>query len=202
MIRENTMADEDLSLDEKNDEATDGADETTTAGGKKKLIIIISAAVLVLVLGLTAAYFLIFAESDEPATPITEVDGTVVDAADTVEEPPVNVNAPEKGEAIYISIPDPFLVNITAGKRSRMMQIKVQFLVRSKEAEDLVKQHMPLVRNDMLDFFSLADADEVRTRDGRNILKQGALETAQKVMKEQVGFDAIEMVLFTGFVVQ
>ena len=61
---------------------------------------------------------------------------------------------------------------------------------------------MHLIRNNMLDFFSLADADEVRTRDGRNILKQGALETAQKVMTEQVGYDAIEMVLFTGFVVQ
>ena len=29
-----------------------------------------------------------------------------------------------------------------------------------------------------------------------------AIETAQKVMKQQVGFNAIEMVLFTGFVVQ
>ena len=142
------------------------------------------------------------AESDEPATLITEVDGTAEEGAEVVEQPPVKVIVPKNGEAIYISIADPFLVNITSGKRSRMMQIKVQFLVRSKEAEDMVKQHMPLIRNDMLDFFSLADADEVRTRDGRNILKKGALETAQKVMTEQVGYNAIEMVLFTGFVVQ
>lgn len=200
------MADEDLSLDDKQDEVTDGTEEGKASGGKKKLIIIIVAAV-VLVIGLVAAYFLIFAESesDEVATPITEVDGTVeegADIAEAVEKPAVKVIIPPKGEAIYISIPDPFLVNITSGKRSRMMQIKVQFLVRSKEAEDMVKQHMPLIRNDMLDFFSLADADEVRTREGRNILKKGALETAQKVMTEQVGYEAIEMVLFTGFVVQ
>jgi flagellar FliL protein len=205
IIRENIMADEDLSLDDNKDEATDGAEEGTASGSKKKLIIIIVAA-LVLVIGLAAAYFLIFAESDESATPITEVDGTEVEATNEesaeTEEPAAKVIAPDKGEAIYISIPDPFLVNITSGKRSRMMQIKVQFLVRSKEAEDMVKQHMPLIRNDMLDFFSLADADEVRTRDGRNILKKGALETAQKVMKEQIGYNAIEMVLFTGFVVQ
>jgi flagellar FliL protein len=210
------MADEDLSLDDKKDEATDGteegAEEGKGLGSKKKLIIIIVAA-LVLVLGLGAAYFLIFTESDEPATPITEVDGSEVEgsevegsevegATEDTAETVAKVVAPEKGAAIYISVPEAFLVNITSGKRSRMMQIKVQFLVRSKEAEDMVQQHMPLIRNDMLDFFSLADADEVRTRDGRNILKKGALESAQKVMTEQVGYDAIEMVLFTGFVVQ
>ncbi|PCJ49987.1 MAG: flagellar basal body-associated protein FliL [Gammaproteobacteria bacterium] len=197
------MADEDLSLDDKDEDATEGSEENASSGGKKKLIIIIAVAVVLLIGGGAAAYFLIFAESDEATTPITEVDGISEEGvAKAVDKPPKKIVVPDKGEAIYISIPDPFLVNIKSGKRSRMMQIKVQFLVRSNEAEDLVKQHMPLIRNDMLDFFSLADADEVRTREGRNALKQGALETAQQVMKDQVGYEAIELVLFTGFVVQ
>lgn len=195
------MAEEDLSLDDTKDEETEGTEEGEQEGGKKKLIIIIAAAALLLIGGGAAAYFLVFADTDDAAEPVTETE--LSEVVDEVEEKPAEVvKVPPKGEAIYISVPDPFLVNITSGKRTRMMQIKVQFLVRSSEAEDLVKQHMPLVRNDMLDFFSMADAKEVQTREGRNKLKAGALLTAQKVMKDQVGFDAIEMVLFTGFVVQ
>jgi len=198
------MADEDLSLDDATDETTEGTEDGESKGSKKKLIIIAAAAAVLLIGGGIAAYFLIFSESDESTDTVAESEITEVDAdADAEEEAPAPVvELPKKGEVIYISVPDPFLVNIKSGKRTRMMQIKVQFMVRSKEAEDLVNQHMPLVRNNMLDFFSLADAKEVQTREGRNALKNGALATAQKVMKEQAGFDAIEMVLFTGFVVQ
>ena len=83
-----------------------------------------------------------------------------------------------------------------------MMQIKIQFMVRSKEAEDAVQLHMPLIRNNLLDFFSTADAKVVATKEGRSALKDRALKTAQQVVKEQVGFDAVEIILFTGFVIQ
>jgi len=195
------MAEEDLSLDDPKEESENEEGEST--GSKKKLIIIAAAAAVLLIGGGAAAYFLLMGDSDESANPvaeseITEVEGDVEEAVKPAEVVP----PPPKGDAIYVSVPEPFLVNIKSGKRTRMMQIKIQFMVRSKEAEDAVKTHMPLIRNNMLDFFSTADANEVRTREGRDALKDGALKTAKKVIKEQVGFDAIEMVLFTGFVVQ
>jgi len=193
------MADEDLSLDDVEEEKSEG--ETDAGTGKKKLIIIIAIVAVLLIGGAVAAYFLVFAESDEPKT---NEDGSAIieTSGEAAEVKAPVVKIPEKGEAIYITIADPFLVNISSGKRSRMMQIKVQFMVRSKESEDLVKQHLPLIRNDMLDFFSLADAKEVQTREGRKALKTGALKVARQVMTDQVGFEAIELVLFTGFVVQ
>ncbi|RLA03754.1 MAG: flagellar basal body-associated protein FliL [Gammaproteobacteria bacterium] len=201
------MADEDLSLDDVDEEATEGT-EGEAAGSKKKLIIIIAAAVVgVLLIGGVAAYFM-FSGSEEPTeAEITEVEGSTEESAagESVKEAPAEtkkVEQPPKGDAIYISVPDPFLVNIKSGKRTRMMQIKIQFMVRSNEAEDMVKLHMPLIRNDLLDYFSLADATEVQTREGRNALKDGSLTVAQEVMKAQVGYEAIEMVLYTGFVVQ
>ena len=109
---------------------------------------------------------------------------------------------PPKGDVIYVTMPDPLLVNITAGKRTRMMQVRVNFMVRSKEAEDALKLHMPLVRNNLLDYLSTADAEEVRTREGRNKVKDEAFKVAQEVMMQQAGFEAIEMLLFTDFVVQ
>lgn len=201
------MADEDLSLDDVKDETKDASEEGESSGGsKKKLIIIIAASVVSLIVVAVAVYFLVFAGSEEETVPVTESEVTASDDGATeteTEEVVDDIKAlPKKGKAIYISVPDPFLVNIKSGKRTRMLQIKIQFLVRSIRAEDLVKQHLPLIRNDLLDFFSLADADEVRTREGRNALKEGALSISKKVMEDQTGLEAIEMVLFTGFVVQ
>ena len=191
------MAEEDLSLDDTKEESENEEGEST--GSKKKLIIIAAAAAVLLIGGGAAAYFLLMGDSDESANPVAESEITEVEGdAEEAVKPAEVVPPPPKGDAIYVSVPEPFLVNIKSGKRTRMMQIKIQFMVRSKEAEDAVKLHMPLIRNNMLDFFSTADANEVRTREGRDALKDGALETAKKVVKEQVGFDAIEMVLFTG----
>ncbi len=195
------MAEEDLSLDDPKEESESEEGEST--GSKKKLIIIAAAAAVLLIGGGAAAYFLLMGDSDESANPVAESEITEVEGgSEEAAKPAEVVPPPPKGDAIYVSVPEPFLVNIKSGKRTRMMQIKIQFMVRSKEAEDAVKLHMPLIRNNMLDFFSTADANEVRTREGRDALKDGALKTAKKVVKEQVGFDAIEMVLFTGFVVQ
>lgn len=188
------MAEEDLSLDDLEKDSKDSPGDGEKKGLNKKLIIIIAASALLLILSGVAAYFLLFSDTEEQTDTVVEtVDGN--NAERTIKEP-------VKGDAIYISVKEPFLVNIKSGKRSRMMQIRLQFMVRSKQAEDLVKKHMPLLRNDLLDYFSVADAEVVQTREGRNALKQGALETAQTVIREQAGFDAIEMVLFTGFVVQ
>jgi len=198
------MAEEDLSLDDPKEESEN--EEGESAGSKKKLIIIIAAVVVVLLIGGgAAAYFFLSGDSEEGADPITESEITeVVDGepADEKAKPAKAIPAPPKGDAIYIGVAEPFLVNIKSGKRTRMMQIKIQLMVRSKEAEDAVKLHLPLIRNNMLDFFSMADANTVSTKEGRKELKDGALKAAQEVIKEQVGFEAIEMILFTGFVIQ
>ena len=196
------MAEEDLSLEE----PKDGDDEATEgSGGKKKLIIIIAAVVIVLLIGGGIAAYLLLGDDEQAAeTVVTEVaDGEEGTAEEAGEGADANrVAAPPQGDAVYVSMPDPLLVNITAGKRNRMMQIKISFLVRSPEAQDALKLHMPLVRNSLLDLFSTTDAEEVRTREGRNKLKEEALTVAQQVLLEQVGFEPIDRLLFTDFVVQ
>lgn len=188
------MAEEDLSLEEPKKDEEAGASE-----GMSKMTVIIIAVVATLILagGGTAAFFLLMGDD----TQVAETAETTQEASQP-DQPAKKVPPPPKGDAVYVAVPDPFLVNIMAGKRQRMMQVKVQLMVRSPEAEDAVKTHMPLIRNNLLDFFSTADADEVRTREGRQALKNGALKVTQKVMEDQAGFKAVEMILFTGFVVQ
>jgi len=201
------MAEEDLSLDDTDLSTEDSMGTSvdgTSGGSKKRLIIIaIAAAAVLLIGGGVAAYFLLSGDDSENAAPVTELTSTQTEGeAEVVEKPAEVVPERPKGDVVYVNDPDPYLVNIKSGKKSRMMQIKMQFLVRSNDAEDTVKKYLPLIRNNMLDFLSLANADEVNTREGRSALKEGALLTAQETIKEQSGLEVIEMVLFTGFVVQ
>ena len=201
------MAEEDLSLDE----PTEGDEESTEgSGGNKKLIIIIAVLVTVILLGVGAAAYFLLAGDDVPnqSEVVTEVtegeegassEGSVDESEQQAKS---KLQPPPKGDVIYVTMPDPLLVNITSGKRTRMMQVRINFMVRSQEAEDALKLHMPLVRNNLLDFLSTADAEEVRTREGRNKLKDEAFDISQEVMMQQAGFEAIEMLLFTDFVVQ
>jgi flagellar protein FliL len=181
------MAEEDLSLTDPEQEAE--------SGGKKKLIIIIAAVVL-LVAG-AAAYFLLFAGSDEEqGQAVAEsADGEAVsadgEAGDTV-----------KGEVVYITMPDPFRLNNLAGKKNRIMEVRVVMVVSSTDAQDAVEKHLPSLRDHLLDYFSAADPKVVLTQEGRSEFKQGALLVSQEAMKLLVGFEAIDDLLFTGFVVQ
>ncbi|MDQ7050957.1 MAG: flagellar basal body-associated FliL family protein [Enterobacterales bacterium] len=166
--------DQDLELD------VDGENQ---GGGSKKMIIIIAA--VVLIGGGAAAFFLLGGDSEEAAT----------DEAATEE-------VVEPQEAIYVGVPNAITANLPGAKRSRTIQIKLNFLVRSSAAKDLVKQHMPQLKNDILMLVSQKKADDLKLPEGRIKLQQEALETVQKTLKDITGESTIEKVLFVSFVMQ
>ncbi|NVJ49512.1 MAG: flagellar basal body-associated FliL family protein [Gammaproteobacteria bacterium] len=154
-------------------------------GGKGKLLIIIAAAVLVIGGGL-AAWFLMSGDDEEVSTE-TET-----------EQPAEDIKSP----AIYVGVPEAIISPLSGSSRNRMVQIKMSFMVRSPESEDLVKKHMPRLKNDLLVLVSGADADEAITPEGRKKLQQACLETARATMKSLEGAEHIEQVLFVSFVMQ
>ena len=172
--------DQDLELD-----LEDGKNEEGSSGGSKKLIIIIVAAVL-LIGGGVAAFFML---GDDSATVADgeNPDGEVVE---------------EKGPAIYVGVPNAITANLPGDKRSRTVQIKMSFLVRSEEAKEHIKQHMPQLKNDVLMLVSQKDAKQLKTPEGRQKLQAEALATVQKTLTELVGEPTVEKVLFVSFVMQ
>ena len=116
-------------------------------GGKKKgkmmLIIIIA---VVLLGGGAAAYFLLFAGGDEPAAEqLAETDA----AAAAASAPASAAGKAEMGTALYVAMPRPFV--LTCGRRrDRLVQIKVQLLVRGSDNEELAKTHIPLIEGTLL----------------------------------------------------
>lgn len=161
-------------------------------GGKKKLLLIGGGAAVLVVLAIVG--FLLFSGDDPaPAAGTTASEGSEAAAA---------ANSAPKGNALYVALPRPFVFNVPGASRDRMVQIKVQLLVRGSNNETIAMQHIPLIEGSLLESFSGANADELVTVVGRDALKNKALSDVQQAMIEVVGSVVVEEVLFTGFVMQ
>jgi flagellar protein FliL len=156
--------------------------------GKKKLLIIIIAAVVLIVVAGGAAYFLL--GSSEPSA-----------AADSKQEQKQEVE--KAGVPVrYVSIPQPFVFNVTGDNRDRLVQIKVQLMVRGSDNEELARYHSPLVESSLLSTFASATVEQLRSPTGRIELRDKATEDIRTALNRAVGKPVIERVLFTDFVMQ
>lgn len=159
------------------EELPDGAPKS-----KKKLIIIIAVVVLLLGGG-GAAFFLMGSDSGEPE----------------VEESPAETNAEP---IVYVNMNQPFVFNVSGDARDRMVQIKVQLMVRGSENEQQARYHSPLMESTLLGTFASATVEQLRSATGRTELRAQATEDIKAAMTRVVGQPVIERVLFTDFVMQ
>ena len=178
------MADEELQVEE---------------GGKKKSKLMLIVIIAVVVIGGAAgAYFFLFAGSDEPAAeqlPETE--------AAAAAAPATQGGGAEIGTALYVAMPRPFVFNVPGGGRDRLVQIKVQLLVRGSDNEELVKTHIPLIEGTLLQTFSMSNAEDLVTEAGKIELREQAVSEVKRALEENdIGSNVVERVLFTGFVMQ
>lgn len=160
---------------------------------KKKLIIIIGAVVL---LAVVAAVAVLMMSGDSPE-PVPAEAG----AAETAVAADPSASA-EKGSALYVSMPRPFIFNVPGASKDRLVQIKVQLLVRGSNNEETAKVHIPLIESTLLRTFSTSNAEELITVEGKENLKRKALKDVKEALTGVAGSDVVEEVLFTGFVMQ
>lgn len=160
---------------------------------KKKLIIIIAAAAIVIA---GAAGFFLLSGSDEPDSSLAD-ETTVADTQSGQATNGANI-----GSALYVAMPRPFVFNVPGASRDRIVQIKVQLLVRGEVNEETAKKHIPLIEGTLLGVFSTTNADELGTSEGKETLRVAALEKVQTALNDVEGSKIIERVLFTGFVMQ
>lgn len=177
------MAEEELQIEE-------------TAGKKSKLMLIIIIAV-VLIGGGGAAYFFLFAGGDEP----TAAEQLAAEGGAQPAPAAVDANA-SVGTALYVAMPRPIVFNVPGAGRDRLVQIKVQLMVRGTDNEEKAKTHIPLIEGTLLQTFSASNADDLVTEPGKIELRDNALEAVQNALKEIAGSEVVERVLFTDFVMQ
>ncbi|QIR13990.1 flagellar basal body-associated protein FliL [Shewanella aestuarii] len=170
---------EELEIEEKNAEPQKS----------KKLIIFGGIGFLVaLLIGVGAWFFM--GSDDEVST-----------AGNAASEAVEQVDAP-KGQANYVGMPRPFLFNLPGVDRARLVEIKVQLMVRGVDDETTTKKHIPLIEDALLTTFSGADVQKLSTQAGKDELRQLALLSVQNVLQPVTGKPIVEKVLFTGFVMQ
>ncbi len=156
----------------------------------KKKLVIFGAIGLVLVLLIGGGLWFFLGSSDTAETAETE-------AVATESDEPVN-----SGEAYYVGMPRPFLFNLPGANRSRLVEIKVQLMVRGSEDDLLIKKHIPLIEDALLTTFSSADVQKLSSLAGKDEMRQMALLNVQNTLQPVTGRKVVEKVLFTGFVMQ
>ncbi|MEP7311471.1 MAG: flagellar basal body-associated FliL family protein [Pseudomonadota bacterium] len=148
--------------------------------GKSRLLIIIAAAVVLL--GGGGAWFFLKPAPDKNA----EAE-----------------HAAAKLPSVYIALDPPFVVNFDAGAAARFLQITVQLMTRAPEMVEFLKLHDPVIRNDLLLLFGNQQVTEVSTREGKEKLREAALEAVRKIVAGEGGkAEEVEAVYFTSFVMQ
>ena len=162
---------------------------------KGKMMIIIVAAVVVII-GAVAAFFLLGGSSDESELDDAEVVGETV-----ADEGPV-IGSTDVGTALYVAMPRPLVFNVLGSGRDRLVEIKVQLMVRGTDAEETAKMHIPMLEGTLLRVFSSSNADDLVTEAGKIAMREQSLREVQKAMQEIAGNPVIEEILFTGFVMQ
>ena len=153
------------------------------AGKRKKIVISVVILLVIAVIG-GGVWFLSLAS--------TEVKAAEVSSTQT----------PLKMSAYYIVLPEPFIFNVSGKERDRVVQIKVQLMVRGEQNEALANKHVPLVESVLLQTFAAATVEQLRQPQGREQLCQQALTAVQATMNKMTNMPVVERVLFTGFVMQ
>ncbi|MCG8316735.1 MAG: flagellar basal body-associated protein FliL [Pseudomonadales bacterium] len=147
----------------------------------KMMLIIIIVLVAVLVGGGVAAFFLLSGGEE-----------TTEEVAET----------PSNAPAIYFDLKPPFVVNYNWKGRQRYVQISVAVMTRNEAVIEALQKHMPLVRNNLVMVFGSQEFEGLKTKEGKEALRQKALEELQLVVTDEIGEAGVEKVLFTNFVMQ
>jgi flagellar FliL protein len=108
----------------------------------------------------------------------------------------------EMAEAIYLPIDPAFVVNFASQGKARFLQVTVEVMTRDPKVPDKVKLHMPVIRNNLMLLFSDQSYDSISTLEGKEALREQALEVVQQILEEETGDPGVEAVYFTSFVMQ
>lgn len=132
-------------------------------------------------------------------------------AADAEEEEKESSLAP----AIYFDMAPNFTINFNVNGRQRYLQAAITLLYREPALEELLKLHMPAIRNGLVMLLSSKSFEELQTNEGKETLKVEALGIINNQLKkeqealiekseddEKPAIAEVEQVLFTNFVMQ
>ncbi len=181
--------------DEEEDGEIQETPETTetSSGGMVRKLMLGGIAVVLIGVGVVAGPIVMNMISSPPAEEGEEV------AAEEVEEPADDSSGP----ALYVNLHPPLVVNIkdSVGE-AHFMQITMEVMARDQELLNSVRDHVAVIRNNLILLYGSADYEYVTTRPGKEKLLADGLAEIQKIMLQKVGNDNVEALYFTSLIIQ
>jgi len=105
--------------------------------------------------------------------------------------------------AVYVKFDPPFVVNFENKGMMRFLQVSVEVMTRDPATAEMIKQHDPKLRNDLLMLLGNQTYETISTRDGKERLRGDALKTVAEVIVGEGGKAGnVEQLYFTSFVMQ
>jgi flagellar FliL protein len=195
------------------DAATEEAQPAPVRGGGNKLLFAILFAVL-LSAGVGAGVYF-FMHHNAEATADEGDDAAAADDSSSADEEakPKSKAKGKKGKkgkkatpkapAVFVQFDPPFVANFESDGELRFLQVQVEVMTRDPALAELIKAQTPVIRNDLLLLFGSVDAKKIATREGKEKVRQDALDTIRRIVTEEGGKgEKIESVYFTSFVMQ
>lgn len=161
--------------------------EESSGGGKMKWIIIGSSVMILAGVGIFAGPMI----KDMIWPP------EVTEDAEAAESEPSN------DPALYTSLHPPLLINLKdAYGDAHFMQITMEVMARDQTVINSFREHIAVIRSQLILLYGDAIFEEVSTREGKEKLLADGLAEIQKVMTDTIGEPGIEAVYFTNLIIQ
>jgi flagellar FliL protein len=108
-----------------------------------------------------------------------------------------------KKPAIYSRFDPPFVVNFENKGMMRFLQVSIEVMTRDQATADLLKQHDPKLRNDLLMLLGGQTFETLSSREGKEMLRTESLKAVAEVIAAEGGkAESVEQLYFTSFVMQ
>ncbi|PCC99349.1 flagellar basal body-associated FliL family protein [Halopseudomonas pelagia] len=102
----------------------------------------------------------------------------------------------------YVEMKPSFVGTIGPGPRIQYMKVDVALRANDPTAVERIQYHDPLIRNALVSLFGRQTPEELATLEGKEQLKQQALEAVRAVLEEEEGKPLVDDLLFTNLVTQ
>ncbi len=128
------------------------------------------------------------------------------DTPDTQTE--VGTETDEDGEplpaakAIYVPIKPAFVVNYGGQGRLRYLKAEISLRVADAAVENAVRHHLPYIRNEIILLFSKQTEEVLDTLEGKELLRQQALEAINLVLETEAEGNQVTDLYFNQLVIQ
>ncbi len=166
-------------------EATEAAPKSS---GKKKIIII----AVLLIAASAGGYFMMAGKG-------AEEEGADKAAAEGGEG---GHAAAAEATVEYVPIDPPLVVNIPTNEEARFLQVSMEVKVNTTELVEVVKKHMPAIRNSLVFLLSNQTYETLITSEGKKKVLADSLAEINGILKENGLKEKIESIYYTGFVMQ